>query len=226
MTKQIRGAIFDIDGTLIDSNDAHAHAWVQAMKEQGYDVPFAKVRPLIGMGGDKVLPETIGIEKNSLQGQQIDSRRSEIFKERYLPYLQPFPDARELLQHMHNHGCKLAIATSAKPDEMEAMLEIIGPNVKELFEQATTSKDAAQSKPDPDVMQAALNKIKMSPDEVLMVGDTAYDIEAAAKVGVKTVALRCGGWSDKDLQGAITLYDSPADFLIHYNASPFVKGVS
>ncbi len=156
---QFRGAIFDIDGTLVDSNDAHAHAWVEAMAEQGYNVPFERVRPLIGMGGDKVLPETLNIDKNTEQGQRISRRRKEIFFTRYLPGIQPFPQVHPLLEMMHAKGLKLVIATSAEPDELKGLLERIGPHVADLFSRETTSEDAKHSKPDPDVMDVALERM-------------------------------------------------------------------
>lgn len=221
----IGGVIFDVDGTLVDSNDAHAYAWVEAMKENSYDVPFDKVRPLIGMGGDKVLPETIGVAKDSQKGKQISQCRKQIFMERYLPTLKAFPGARDLLQHIHDQGLKLAIATSAEQDELNGLLQVLGPGTAELFEQETSSKDTSHSKPDPGVMDIALQRLGTAPDKVVMVGDTAYDIEAAAQAGVKTIAFRCGGWSDKDLAGALCIYDGPADLLAHYDASPFARGI-
>ncbi|HZO70706.1 MAG TPA: HAD family hydrolase [Ktedonobacteraceae bacterium] len=226
MVVHIGGVIFDVDGTLVDSNDAHAHAWVEAMNENGYNVSFDKVRPLIGMGGDKVLPETIGVAKDSQKGKQISQRRKQIFMERYLPALKAFPGARNLLQHIHEQGLKMAIATSAEQDELNGLLQVIGPGTAELFEQETSSKDTSHSKPDPDVMDIALQRLGAAPDRVVMVGDTAYDIESAGKVGIKTIALRCGGWSDHDLARAICIYDGPADLLAHYGESPLVKGVS
>src|SRR5439155_22937315 len=111
-------------------------------------------------------------------------------------------------------GLKLAIASSAQPDELRPLLQIVG--AADLIEDKTSSKDAKSSKPDPDVMQVTLQKIGYPPDEVVMIGDTPYDIEAAKKVGVSTIAFRCGGWSDSDLAGAITIYNDPADLLAHY----------
>src|SRR5581483_6979601 len=203
---QIHGVMLDIDGTLVDSNDAHALAWVQSMSEQGYDVPFEKVRPLIGMGGDKVLPEMLGIAKDSDEGKRISQRRKEIFMKSYLPHLKAFPQARELLQRMHDQGLKLVVATSAEPDELNELLNVIGPHVAGLFAQEETSKDVKQSKPDPDVVQKSLKRMSYTPGEVLMIGDTVYDIEAAGRTNVKTIAFRCGGWSDRDLTGAIAIY--------------------
>ncbi|MBV9708919.1 MAG: HAD family hydrolase, partial [Chloroflexi bacterium] len=214
--KPLRAVILDIDGTLLESNDAHAHAWVEAMGEYGYSVPFEKVRPLIGMGGDKVLPETLGIEKDSEQGKRISQRRGEIFKARYLPQVKPFPQAQDLLQCMHDHSLTLVVASSAEPDELKAMLQLIGPRVSDLIGQQASSKDAKQSKPDPDVIHAALERIGYSASEVVMLGDTPYDIQAAAKANVATIALRCGGWTDSDLAGALAVYNDPSDLLAHY----------
>lgn len=217
----IRGVILDVDGTLVNSNDAHAHSWVEAMAEQGYQVPFDTVRPLIGMGGDKVLPETIGVDKDSPTGKKISQRRGEIFKERYLASVRPFPHAQDLLNHMREHGLKLAVASSAKPDELKSLLSIVG--AADLIQDKSSEKDASNSKPAPDIMEVTLRKIGLPANEVLMLGDTAYDIESSKKVGVGTIALRCGGWKDSDLQGAVAIYNDPADLLAHYDESPLAQ---
>ena len=217
----IHGVILDVDGTLVDSNDAHAHAWVEALADYGYHVVFEKVRPLIGMGGDKVLPETVHMSKESEQGKAISQKREEIFKDRYLPHLQAFPGARELIEQMRKRGLQVAIASSAKPDELQAMLRLIG--AEDLIEEKTSSKDVQRSKPDPDVMTVTLERTGLPANETLMIGDTAYDIEAAQKAHVGTIAFRCGGWSDKDLAGAIAIYDGPVDLLAHYDNSPLVR---
>lgn len=224
MLQQIRNIIVDIDGTLVDSNDAHAHAWVQALEEHGYHISFEKVRPLIGMGGDKVLPETVGIQKDSEQGQQISKRRKAIFLSRYLPGLHAFPQAWELLEYLREQGFRLVVASSSEPDELKGLLKTINPRAPEIFEGETSAKDAQHSKPDPDVIHAALDRIHARAGESMMLGDTAYDIEAAGRAEVKTIAFRCGGWSDRDLRGAIAIYDGPADLLAHYQESPLAQG--
>lgn len=216
----IHGIILDVDGTLIDSNDAQAHSWVEAMAAYGYHVAFDRVRPLIGMGGDKVLPETVHVSKDSEQGKAISQKRGEIFKERYLPHLQPFPGAQELIEEIRKRGLRVAIASSAQPDELQAMLSLVG--AADLIKDKTSSKDVQSSKPDPDVMEVTLARLGLPAGETLMTGDTAYDIEAAQKVHVGTIAFRCGGWSDRDLAGAIAIYDGPADLLAHYDSSPLV----
>ncbi len=215
---QIRGVILDVDGTLVDSNDAHTKSWVDALAEFGYSVPFAKIRPLIGKGGDKVLPETIGVQSESDKGQKISQRRGEIFKARYLPTVHAFPGAQALLDHMRSRGLKLAVASSAKPDELRSLLQLVG--AADLIEEKSSSKDAKQSKPDPDIVQVTLKKMDYLPNEVVMLGDTPYDIESAKKAAVRTIAFRSGGWKDADLAGAIAIYDNTADLLAHYDHSP------
>jgi len=173
---------------------------------------------MIGMGGDKVLPQTIHLQKDSEMGSQISQRREAIFKERYLPRLQAFPGAKELLQEMRKRGLKLAIASSAQPDDLKSLLRLVG--AEDLVEEKTSSKDVSRSKPDPDVIQVTLQRTGLDAHEVLMIGDTAYDIEAARKAQVRTIAFRCGGWKDADLAGALAIYDGPADLLAHYDESP------
>ena len=221
---KVRGVILDVDGTLVDSNDAHANAWVEAFAEAGITVAFSKIRRLIGMGGDKLVPAACGIEEDSPEGEKVSKCRGEIFKERYLPTLQAFPGAPDLLQRMHQDGLKLVVASSAKPDELKTLPRICGGD--KVIESTTSSDDAAQSKPDPDIVLAAIEKIKLPHSELLMLGDTPYDIEAGRKAGIHIVALRCGGWSDANLGNSLAVYDSPADLLAHYDASPFVVGIT
>jgi len=217
--QQIKGAIFDVDGTLINSNDAHARAWVNALAEANVDVSFAQARSMIGMGGDKVLPVLANVDPGSALGKRIAERRSAIFMQEYFPTLRPFPKARELLEALQSSGLKLAVASSAKQEELEPFLELAG--VKDLVSNVTSSSDAARSKPDPDIVRAALSRLELEPSHVLMVGDTPYDIEAAARSGIATVAFRCGGRSDRDLGAAIAIYDDPADLLANLASSPF-----
>ena len=218
---RIRGVILDVDGTLVDSNDAHARAWVDAFREFDFDVPYERARALIGMGGDNLLPEAIQVDAESAEGKALLKRRGEIFKERYLKTENPFRGTRELLERMRAEGLEIAIGTSAQKEELKPLLEIA--EVTDLIDSKTSSDDAESSKPDPDIIQAALKRLKMPPGDALMLGDTPYDIEAAAKAGVKTVAFRCGGWKDDGLKGAIAIYDGPSDLLARFDASPFAR---
>ncbi len=211
---KFRGVILDIDGTLIDSNDAHSRAWIDALAEAGIQVQFEKVRTLIGMGGDKLLPEVSGVEKDSELGKRLSERRSQIFKEKYLSQIKPFPKVRELITAFQQKGIKLQIATSAQENEVGDLLKIA--DSLDIANKKTTSDDAEKSKPDPDIVEAALEKIGLGPKEVVMLGDTPYDVEAAGKAGVKSFAFRCGGWwKDADFKDAAMIFDGPADLLAH-----------
>jgi HAD superfamily hydrolase (TIGR01509 family) len=210
-------ALLDIDGTLIDSNDAHARAWVGAFARYGYVVPFEKVRPLIGKGGDKLIPELTGLDPDSDEATRISEARADLFK-RELPSLRPTPGARALLERMLAQGLELVVATSAKADEVTALLEQAG--VADLIQAASSADDVGSSKPDPDIVRAALAKTGRHPSESVMLGDTPYDIQAATRARVPTIALRCGGWNDAALAGALAIYDDPADLLAHYDESP------
>ncbi len=214
-THDLKGILLDIDGTLLDSNDAHAAAFTRAFAEHGLDIPFDHVRPLVGMGSDKLIPSLTGFEHDTRDGKAIIERKKGIFEERYLPQLQPTPGARSLLERFLADGLTLVVATSAGGDEMEGLLRQAG--VADLIHGATSSGDVDNSKPDPDVIGAAIKKSKLKPGELLMLGDTPYDIEAAAKADVRTIVLRCGGWwNDGALDGAIAIYDDPADLLAHW----------
>lgn len=213
-----RGVLIDIDGTLLDSNDAHAQAWVEALHEHGRAVPFERVRPLIGMGGDKVTPELTGLDEDDEAAQPILEAKKRHFA-RLLPGLRPFPGARALLQRLRDDGRTLVIATSAGGDEAGRLLAQAG--VADLVDEETSKGDVERSKPDPDVVRAALRKGGLRAGDVVMLGDTPYDVEAAARAGVTTIALRCGGWwDDAALGGAAAIYDDPAALLAGLDASP------
>lgn len=219
---RLRGVILDVDGTLVDSNDGHARAWVEALSEHGIEVPYARVRRLVGMGGDNLLPELTGLDHESERGKSISRRRSAIFKEKYLPSVEAFPRTRDLLLRMRDAGLRLSVGSSAKAEELKPLLAKAG--VGDLIEATTSASDAESSKPDPDIVQAAFGELSLGPDEVLMLGDTPYDIEAARRAGVGTVAFRCGGWDDEGLKGALAVYDGAADLLARFDRSPFATG--
>jgi HAD superfamily hydrolase (TIGR01509 family) len=215
-------ALFDLDGTLIDSNAAHATAWMRALREHGFPVEILAVRQLIGMGGDKLLPALAGIEETSPQGRSVVRRKKELFAEQ-LPWLRPMPGARALLEFLIDQRIDVVIATSADAKEMAALLDRAG--VADLACKRASKDDAAESKPDPDIVCAALAKAHAGAESAIMVGDTPYDIEAAARAGLPSVALRCGGhWTDHDLRGALYIFDDPADLLERWKRSASSAG--
>lgn len=220
---RIRAVLFDVDGTLLDSNDAHAHSWLDALRGHGKDVPFDLVRSKIGMGGDKLLMEVAGIDHESLEGRLLNERRTAVLKAFYLPDLGPLPGARSLVQRLKSRGLQCIAVTSSGREDLADLLRAAA--VADILTDAVTADDAERSKPSPDLVQAALHKLDIGPREAVMIGDTPYDIAAARSAGVSTIAFRSGGWTDRDLDGAIAIYDHPADLLSRIEQSPVALGV-
>lgn len=214
----IEAFIFDIDGTLIDSNDFHAEAWKKAFAEYGYEFPFEKIRTQIGKGADTLLPEFLTDNEIEKYGDKIAERRGEIFKEEYLNQVKPFPMVRELFERIKTDGIKIALASSANEDEVKDYKKIA--DIEDLVEKETSADDAEKSKPEPDIFQAALKLLKNpAPEKVLVVGDTPYDAEAAKKAGLPIIGVLCGGFAEEDLRkaGCFEIYKNPADILKNYN---------
>lgn len=217
----LKGVLVDVDGTLVNSNNAHAEAFAQAFGEHGHDVSFERVRPLIGMGGDQVFPQLVpGLSDTQGDGKPIAARRSELFLSK-VPTLKPTNGARALLARFHEAGLVVVAASSAKQEELQALLEVA--NLDDLIDAETTSDDAEASKPEPDIIKAALEKAGLQPDEAVLLGDTPFDIESARKAGVRTIALRSGGFPDDQLKDAIAIYDDPADLLAKFDQSPLAQ---
>jgi len=217
-----QGVILDIDGTLVLSNDAHAQAWCKAFAESGYDIPFERVRPLIGMGGDQVIPKLVpGLNDQEGEGKIISNRRKDFILNHYALTLAPTKGARDLVLKLKGAGLQVVIASSATEAELEMLLKVA--QIEGLISEATTSSDAEASKPAPDIVAVALSKLQIEPSQVVMIGDTPYDIESAGKCGVAVIAVRCGGFDDSQLVGALAIYDDPADLVAHYDDSPLSK---
>jgi HAD superfamily hydrolase (TIGR01509 family) len=215
----LKVVLLDIDGTLLDSNDAHTLCWIEVLRRHGHALSYERVRPLIGMGGDKVLPELTGLAADWPEGKQIAEDRARLFHDEFLADLRPTPRARAMVERIHECGLRPVVATSATGEEVQALLRQA--EVDDLFDTAADSDDAARSKPDSDIVHAALAKAGASPEEAVMVGDTPYDVQAARKAGVPSVALRCGGWWDDDeLAGADAIYQDPAQLLDLWDRSP------
>jgi HAD superfamily hydrolase (TIGR01509 family) len=224
MNKQqnsLKAVVFDVDGTLIDSVDVHAQAWVDAFAEFGHEARFGDVRRQIGKGGDQLMPVFLSEEEIGRFGEELEKRRGALLQERYLHRIRPFPAVRELFQRVIADGKAIALASSAKEDELEQFKKIA--NIVDLLDVETSSDDAEKSKPHPDIFCAALAKLDIAqPEQVLVIGDTPYDAEAAAKAGLRTVGLLCGGWSEDELRraGCVAVFRDPADLLARYSESP------
>ncbi|HEX5474115.1 MAG TPA: HAD family hydrolase [Vicinamibacterales bacterium] len=211
--------LLDIDGTLVDSNGAHAAAWADAFARYGRHHPAERIRPLIGKGSDKLLGELAALDPECEEGKKISDARAEIFKARYLSAVGPTRGAAAFVAWLLDSRLTVVVATSAKQEEVKALLTICSGQA--LAKDATTSDEAERSKPDPDIVVAALKKSGASPDRAIMIGDTPYDVEAAGRAGVAAIAFRCGGWwDDAALRGAVAIYDDPGALLDHLAQSP------
>jgi HAD superfamily hydrolase (TIGR01509 family) len=215
----LRAVLVDIDGTLIDSNDAHTRAWLKVLARHGHEFPHEAVRPLIGKGGDKLLADLLGAECDPQMSEALGKERADLFLSTELHGLQPTRGARDLLQKLRAIGLQVVVATAAQASESDALLRQAG--LEDLIDHAANSADAEESKPDPDILESALRKAGVRPSESVMLGDTPYDIEAARKAGVPAVILRCGGWwNDDALADAAAIYKDPADLLASLDDSP------
>jgi HAD superfamily hydrolase (TIGR01549 family) len=217
----VKAVIFDIDGTLVDSVDHHAESWARAFKKFGKTVPFVDVRAQIGKGGDQLLPVFLWPTELEKFGKELEAYRSALFKKEYLPRVKAFPEVRQLFERLRLDGRHIALASSAKEDELETYKRIA--RISDLVEAETSSDDAEKSKPHPDIFEAALDALHdVSADQVIVVGDTPYDAVAATRANLRTVGMLCGGWSADELRkaGCIAIYQNPADLLARYESSP------
>ena len=209
--------IFDIDGTLIDSNDFHARAWVEAFAEFGKSVKFYEARRQVGKGGDQFLP--VFLTKSEIRefGKDLEEYRGEFFKRNYLAKIEPFPNVRQLFQRIKSDGKRIALASSAKADELERYKKIA--RIDDLIEAETSADDAEKSKPEPDIFQAALIRLgRINKRNVAVVGDTAYDAEAARKIELPVIGVLTGGWTASELRsaGCREVYRDAAEILEKY----------
>jgi HAD superfamily hydrolase (TIGR01509 family) len=216
---QFEGVILDVDGTLVDSNRLHAQAWFDTFREAGLDGgTVADIQRLIGMGSDKLLPQAVGIEAGTRDGKRLSARRADLFQRLYLPTVRAVPGATGLVETLRARGLRLAVASSAKPDELAALLEIAG--VPWLRDDATSADEVEASKPDPDVVHAALRELDLPAERVAFLGDTPYDVEAGLRAGVTVIAVRSGGWDEVGLRGAAAVYRDAEDLRLRLDESP------
>jgi HAD superfamily hydrolase (TIGR01509 family) len=216
----IKAVIFDVDGTLVDSNDLHVQAWQEAFKQYGKEVTYEELHLQMGKGGDQLMPVFCSQEELNRFGEQLEQSRADLFTNDYLPRVRPFPKVRELFERIKADGHSISLASSAKEEELERHKKTLA--IEDLLETTNSADDAERSKPHPDIFQAALGDlVNVAPDEAVVVGDTPYDAIAATKAGIRTIGLLSGGFTEDDLSkaGAVEIYDDVADLLEHYNES-------
>lgn len=216
----IEAVIFDIDGTLVDSVDFHARAWQEAFRKFGREVSFEDVRKQIGKGGDQLMPVFFSKDELARFGDEMEEYRGLLYKREYISRVRAFPSVRELFERVKEDGKRIALASSAKEDELKTYKQIA--RIDDLVETETSADDAEKSKPHPDIFEAALESLgDIEANRAIVIGDTPYDAEAAGKINLRTVGVLCGGFPEADLRsaGCLEIYRDPADLLARYDES-------
>ena len=210
-------AIIDVDGTLVDTNYHHTLAWARAFARYGVAVPLWRIHSRIGMGGDQLVGAAAGDEVERALGDKVRVAWTEEF-DAMLGEIRPLPGAHELLAALKRRGRALVLASSGQPRHVEAFIDLVG--ARALADAWTTSSDVERTKPAPDLIGVALDKAGVG--EAVTVGDTPWDAEASRRLGVPALALRTGGFCDRELTGAgaAAVYDDPADLLDQLDATP------
>ena len=225
----IAAVIFDIDGTLVDTVDFHAQSWERTFQHFGHQIPYEQIRLQIGKGSDKLMPVFFSLEQlnesddaqSPTLGERMRDYRRELYKREYHSRIKAFPQVRELFLRIKADGKRIALASSATKDDLVTYKQIM--NVEDLIDAATTTSEVKSSKPEPDIYAATLDKLgSIAANDVIVVGDTPYDAEAASKVNLRTIGVLSGGFSAENLRqaGCIAIYQNIAELLAHYDESP------
>ena len=216
-----KAVIFDVDGTLVDSVDLHAQAWVEALKQQGYEFPHEQLRKQIGKGGEYILEELLSQKDVEKLGDDISNYRKKFYQENLLYQARPFEQVKELFERLRADGLKIVLASAARKETLKYYEQLL--KIEDLIEGSTSTDDAEKSKPEPDIFVAALDQLNgVDAKEVIVVGDSPYDAQAASKLSLSTIGLLGGGFSEEVLQeaGCVAIYQNPADLLANYENSP------
>lgn len=221
-SSRIRAALFDVDGTLVGTNDLHAAAWREAFLRFGHDIPPPAIRFQVGKGGDNLVPALLP-DLTAREQEALEAFRGDLYKRDYMPRAVPFPGVRPLFERLAADGIRIVLASSSSTAEVRFYLSLLG--CEDLVGTFTSKDDVEHSKPCPDIFRAALDKLgPLSADEAIVIGDSPWDVKAATRAGLRALALRSGGFEDEVLEeaGACAIYDDPADLLARYDGSPLV----
>ncbi|WP_139005124.1 HAD family hydrolase [Arthrobacter crystallopoietes] len=212
------GVLFDVDGTLVDSNYLHTISWWHAFRQLGRNVPMAAIHRAVGMGADKLIAHLLGEDRDKDQDSQAEDAHGAVFST-YWPALRAFDGAKDLLERCSGTGLTVVLASSSKRRELDVLTAAIGAN--EAVAGTTSSSDAQESKPAPDILAAALDAGGLQAADALFVGDAVWDVMAASELGIPTIGLTCGGTGEAELRdaGAIEIHEDPAALLAGFEAS-------
>ncbi|RJU02711.1 HAD family hydrolase [Arthrobacter frigidicola] len=217
-----RGVLVDVDGTLVDSNYQHTIAWWQAFRRFGHDVPMAEIHRAIGMGGDKLVEHLLGEDRDASLDGELDATHGAVFST-YWPSLRAFDGAGDLLGRCFGEGLVVVLASSASGKELEVLRSVIDADA--AITGATSSSDAENSKPSPDILQAALEAGGLAAANTVFVGDSVWDVFSATELDIPTIGITTGGTSEAELReaGAAEVYKDIRTLLKNFDASPLAK---
>jgi len=215
MTTDLKAVLFDVDGTLMDTNYLHTVAWWEAFAQAGHDVPMASIHRAIGMDSDRMLDDLLPGDRDTSADSEIKKSHSALYSV-YWPRLRPLPGARTLLRACHDQGLRVILSSSADPHELEVLREAL--NTDDAIDDATSAGDVPASKPAPDLVQVALDRAGTTPAEAVFIGDAVWDARACQRAGVPCIGVLTGGSSREELTsaGAVAVYDGPADLLAQF----------
>ena len=201
----VEAALLDVDGTLVDTNYQHTVAWYRAFRRHGIVLPIWRIHRAVGMGGDQLVPALVGEQADAERGDEIREARDSLYQE-LIGEVEPLHGSRELISDLKVRGANVVLASSSPKDELDHYLELL--DARDLADAWTTKDDVESTKPEPDIVRAALDKA--GTENAVMVGDTRWDIEAAARAGVETICVLTGGWSEQELReaGAVAVFES------------------
>jgi phosphoglycolate phosphatase-like HAD superfamily hydrolase len=223
MRQETLGAVVQIDGTLLDTRDARCQAWVEAFTEYGHPLHFAELRPLIGLVPHELTSRQIGMGEDTPTGQAIRDRATQIFRRRYLGRVTPFLRGRELIARMRDAGLRLALATSDPPDVLLPLLRILG--AEALLHRAGPPQKGPAATSNRDLIKSAVDRLGIPPERAVMLSDAPFDLDAAARLRLTTVAIRSAPFRDEALASATAIYTTTTDLYHDFEVSPLAGPV-
>ncbi|SOD73612.1 HAD superfamily hydrolase (TIGR01509 family)/HAD superfamily hydrolase (TIGR01549 family) [Jatrophihabitans sp. GAS493] len=214
----VRGVLFDVDGTLVDTTYVHTLCWTYALGSRGHDCPMATVHRSIGMGSTELLDHLLGAGRDRGEDDLLSAAHLTLYRQ-YWGRLRPIPGALDLLRGCRRLGLRSVLASSASDEELAMLRSTL--NADELLHESTSSDDAASGKPQPDILQAAMEQGRLTRDGVVFVGDSVWDAQAAARAGIAFIGLTCGGTSAAELldAGAVEVWRDPLELTGHVEES-------
>jgi membrane protein len=220
MSKQ--AILFDIDGTLVDSNDHHVTAWVQAFREHGFEFDRSVIHDQIGKGGDNLVPSLVPDAPQEVQ-DRMSRAHGDIYKREHIKQVRPFPGARDLLLKAKTSGKTVILASSAARGELEHYVQLL--DASEIIDGATSADDVEHSKPCPDIFEQAVKTAGVERSDAIVIGDTPFDIIAARRSGIDAIAVRSGGFEEQQLSAChpVAIYDDVAALLADFAHSPICR---